>query len=83
MSDFMSNYFGPLDKSNCVYFLIISAIFFVLLVISIFGNLFILIKDYKKLDLKTVTGGLVMVFNIFLAYFVNRLLYGMCIKSLA
>jgi hypothetical protein len=83
MSDFMSNYFGPLDKSNCVYFLIISAIFFVLLVISIFGNLFILIKDYKKLDFKTVTGGLVMVFNIFLAYFVNRLLYGMCIKSLA
>ena len=83
MSDFMSNYFGPLDKSNCVYFLIISAIFFVLLVISIFGNLFILIKDYKKFDFKTVTGGLVMVFNIFLAYFVNRLLYGMCIKSLA
>ena len=83
MSDFMSNYFGPLDKSNCVYFLIISAIFFVLLVISIFGNLFILIKHYKKLDFKTFTGGLVMVFNIFLAYFVNRLLYGMCIKSLA
>lgn len=83
MSDFMSNYFGPLDKTNCVYFLIISVIFFILLVISIFGNLFILIKDYKKMDFKTVTGGVVMAFNIFLAYFVNRLLYNMCTRSLA
>lgn len=83
MSDFMLNYFGPLDKSNCVYFFIISVIFFILLVISIFGNLFVLIKDYKKLDFKTITGGVVMTFNIFLAYFVNRLLYGMCTKSLS
>ncbi len=28
MADFMTNYFGPLDKSSCVYFLIISVIFF-------------------------------------------------------
>lgn len=83
MSDLMSNYFGPLDKKNCVYFLIISVIFFVLLVVSIFGNFFILIKDYKKLDFKTVTGGVLMLFNIFIAYFVNRLLYSMCNKSLA
>lgn len=83
MSNFVTNYFGPLDKTNCVYFLIISAIFFILLVISIFGNIFVLIKDYKKMDFRTITGGIVMMFNIFLAYFVNRLLYTMCTKSLA
>ena len=83
MSDFMTNYFGPLDKSSCVYFLIISGIFFVLLVVAIFSNLLWLIKNYKQLNLRILTGGVVMLFNIFLAYFVNRLLYSMCNKSLA
>lgn len=79
----MSNYFSPLDKSSCVYFLIISAIFFVMLVIVIFINLFWMIKNYKQINFRIITGGIVMLFNIFLAYFVNRLLYSMCTKSLA
>jgi len=83
MSDFMTNYFGPLDKGSCVYFLIISGIFFVLLVVAIFSNILWLIKNYKQLNLRILTGGVVMLFNIFLAYFVNRLLYSMCNKSLA
>jgi hypothetical protein len=83
MLDLMSNYFSPLDKSSCVYFLIISAIFFVMLVIVIFINLFWMIKNYKQINFRIITGGIVMLFNIFLAYFVNRLLYSMCTKSLA
>jgi len=79
----MSNYFGPLKKDSCVYFLIISAIFFVLLVITIFINIFWLIKNFKQLNFRIFTGGVVILFNIFLAYFVNRLLYTMCSKSLA
>jgi hypothetical protein len=82
MSDLMSNYFGPLDKNSCVYFLVISLIFFILLVIAIFTQLFWVFNNYKQLNFKILTGGLVMVFNIFLAYFVNRLLYTMCTKSL-
>jgi hypothetical protein len=78
----MSNYFGPLDKNSCVYFLVISLIFFILLVIAIFTQLFWVFNNYKQLNFKILTGGLVMVFNIFLAYFVNRLLYTMCTKSL-
>ena len=83
MSSFMSTYFGPLDKDSCVYFFIISLIFFVLLVIAIFANLFWLTKNYSKLNFRIVSGGLLMTFNIFLAYFVNRLLFTMCSKSLA
>ena len=83
MSDFMSNYFGPLDKSSCVYFLIISVIFFILLLVAIFGNIFWIIKNYKQIDFKTISGGVIMMFNVFLAYFVNRLLFTMCTKSLA
>jgi hypothetical protein len=83
MSDFMSNYFGPLDKSSCVYFLIISVIFFILLLVAIFGNIFWIIKNYKNVDFKMISGGVVMMFNVFLAYFVNRLLFTICTKSLA
>jgi hypothetical protein len=78
----MNTYFGPLDKNSCVYFLIISIIFFVLLVIAIFGNLIWLIKNYQKINFRLISGGLLMMFNIFLAYFVNRLLFTMCSKSL-
>jgi len=79
----MSNYFGPLDKSNCVYFLIICIIFFAALVFTAFANIFWLFKNYKQLNFRIFTGGILMLFNVFLAYFVNRLLYTMCTKSLA
>lgn len=83
MAGFMTTYFGPLDKSNCVYFLIICIIFFATLVFSAFTNIFWLFKNYKQFNFRIFTGGILMLFNIFLAYFVNRLLYTMCIKSLA
>ena len=83
MTNFINTFFGPLDKKNCIYFFIISFIFFILLVISIFAHLFWLTKNYKQLNFKLATGGLLMIFNIFIAYFVNRLLYTMCSKSLA
>lgn len=83
MSDFMANYFGPLDKSNCVYFLIICVIFFLALIFVGFSNLLWVLKNYKQFNFRIFTGGILMMFNIFLAYFVNRLLYTMCTKSLA
>jgi hypothetical protein len=83
MSELMSVYFGALDKNSCVYFLIISIIFFILLAIAIFANIFWLFNNYKQLNFRLFTGGIVMLFNLFLAYFVNRLLYTMCTKSLA
>jgi hypothetical protein len=83
MSNFLANYFGPLDKNACVYFLIITIIFFVLLVIAIVSNLIFVFKNYNKLNYNIITGGLLMLFNIWLAYFVNRLLLTMCNKSLA
>ena len=83
MNDFMLNYFGPLNKDSCVYFLIISVIFFILLVVALFTQLLWVVKNFKHLNFRILTGGIVMLFNIFLAYFVNRLLYTMCTKSLA
>ncbi len=83
MSQLMARFFGPLDSGSCVYFFIIAFIFFVLLIITLFGQLYVLIKDYKQINFKVISGGVIMLFNLFIAYFVNRLLYTMCTKSLA
>ena len=83
MSDFMSSYFGPLDKQSCIYFLFLTMIFFALLVFTIIGEIIFVIRRYKEINFTVVTSGILLLFNSFIAYFVNRLLYTMCSKSLA
>jgi hypothetical protein len=83
MSNLMTNYFGPLDKSACVYFLIISVIFFITLLLVLGSELLYIFQNFNKLSFRMFTNGLLVLFNIFVAYFVNRLLYTMCSKSLA
>lgn len=81
--DFLNYISGPLDKNACIYFFVLTVLFFVVLVFAFVSELIILIKDYKKLTRENFIGGIFMLFNIYLAYFVNRLLYTMCNKSLA
>lgn len=83
MSDLMTKFFGPLDKSSCSYFLIICGIFLFILVITLFTEIFFFIKYANKFNFKYISHGILILFNIFLGYFVNRLLYTMCTKSLA
>ena len=83
MSDFMTTYFGPLDKQSCIYFLFLSMIFFAILIFTIIAEALFIIKRYKELDFRVFTSGVLLLFNVFIAYFVNRLLYTMCSKSLA
>jgi hypothetical protein len=83
MSDFMQTYFGPLDKQSCVYFLFLAMIFFAILIFTIIAEALFIIKRYKELDFRVFTSGVLLLFNSFIAYFVNRLLYTMCTKSLA
>jgi hypothetical protein len=82
MTDFMS-FFGPLDKSACVYFLIISVIFFISLLLILSSEIIYVVQNFNKLNFKMISSGIIILFNIFVAYFVNRLLYTMCNKSLA
>lgn len=83
MSGLMTRFFGPLDKSSCVYFLVISVIFFIALVILLGNEIIYIIQNIGKLNSRFVTNGFIIIFNVFVAYFVNRLLYTMCNKSLA
>lgn len=83
MTDLMSMFFGPLDKNACIYFYIVTVIFFIGFLILIVNEAIFIIQNVNKLSFRMITGGIVILFNIFVAYFVNRLLYNMCVKSLA
>jgi len=83
MPDFMTTYFGPLDKQSCIYFLFLSMIFFAVLIFTMIGEALYIIRRYKELNFTVFTSGILLLFNAFIAYFVNRLLYTMCSKSLA
>jgi hypothetical protein len=76
-------YFGPLDKQSCIYFLFLSMIFFAVLIFTIIGEIAFIAKRYKEINFTVITSGILLLFNAFIAYFVNRLLYTMCYKSLA
>jgi hypothetical protein len=83
MSNILSMIYGPLDKVSCVYFLVLTVFFFLALVAGLIGYIIVIFKDRKQIKFSNIIGGLYMLFSIFIAYFVNRLLYTMCNKSLA
>jgi len=83
MADLLSTFFGPLDKNVCVYFLIVSVIFFIGLITVGISEILFLIKNYNRIDFRMITVGVLVLFNVFLAYFINRLFYNMCSRSLA
>ena len=78
-----SSIYGPLDKQACVYFMFLTVVFFIILVLTLLSEVFFLIKNYKNITRGNIVTGILMLINIFIVYFVNRLLYNMCVKSLA
>lgn len=79
---FLERIAGPLDKNSCTYFLITTLLFFFILILTLLGDIFYTILNFKKINMTNFTSGILILFNIFLAYFVNRLLLTMCRKSL-
>jgi hypothetical protein len=82
MSDLINIFFGPLTKNSCFYFLFVTILFFIFLIFFLFAELFYIIKNYKNFNFRMLTNTLLLLSNLFLGYFVNRLLYTMCSKSL-
>ena len=80
--DFASIY-GPLDKKSCIYFLVITIFAFITLVTTFVFEMVYVFKNYKNLNIANIARGVLILFNIFIAYFLNRLFYNMCSKSLA
>jgi hypothetical protein len=82
MSDFITTFFGPLDKNVCSYFLILSMIFFFSLIVVLGMEVFFTIRHFKELNVRMATNGVLLLFNIFIAYFINRVFYNMCTKTM-
>lgn len=81
MFDFITTFFGPLHERYCVYFLAISAIFLVVFVIMFLAELRYIFLNYNKLNFRILFSGIAILFNIFIIYLTNRMLYTMCIET--
>ncbi len=81
MSDLMTTFFGTLNEKYCSYFLIISAIFLVIFVIMFLTEIRYIVLNYNKLNFRIIFSGIVILFNMFIVYFMNRMLYTMCIET--
>lgn len=84
--NFDLNYlFSPLSKEYCYYFYIMSIFFYVVLISFIILSLGYFIKNYnnlKEIKFVLLIYGIQVIVSLFLSYFVNRLLYSMCVNSL-
>jgi len=77
----MNSYFGPLGRDYCLYFLVMSIFFFVMIILGIIGIVGALISKGKKVDMLFLVHSIMLLLNAVLAYFVNRLLNTMCMNS--
>jgi len=83
MTSLQNMIFGPLSSDSCIYFFFLTAVFFFLLVIVLISGIIMVFKKPNEFTFKLAGHGLLLFFNIFIAYFTNRLLYTICNKSLA
>ena len=85
-SSFLATYFGPLKKSNCIYFYIFSLLGFLVMSLSVFMLFASLIYHYKKMTIYYFLQAAVSFLNVFISafllYFSNRLLNTICMKVL-
>lgn len=77
-----STIFSPLNKDSCIYFYILMIIFFVVMVITVMSGLLFAVTKPSKINFSLITHFILIIINIFLVYFVNRLYYSMCVNSL-
>lgn len=77
----LDKFLKPLSADYCLYFYLISLWFLISLVVLIGGSIMALVGK-KPLPKMFYLGTFYAILINFALYFQNRLLYGMCIKSL-
>ena len=78
----MNMLFGPLGKDSCVYFYFFSIFFYITFILAVVGLIGYIASRFDKLNNMHLINLAFAIVNSFLAYFVNRLLHTMCMKSL-
>lgn len=69
---------APVSNEYCYYFYILAVLFFVSTVVSLLTLALQLVKSFKSFKLIS----LLVPLNTFIMYFINRLLYNMCVGSI-
>lgn len=82
MNSLLNSYFGPLPKQWCLYFYFLSIIFGISFALSLISILGFMIFNFKKVNGLFIANSVMILINLLLAYFVNRLLNTMCVKSI-
>ena len=78
----LENLFTPLDKKYCIYFYYISIISFSFFVLIILSTTWCLAFQTKKINFIFCMNAFSIMISTFLSYFVNRLMYSMCVRSM-
>ncbi len=83
MIDNLADYFSPfVSKKYCLYFYILSVIAGTMFLLTIIVGSISFVKNYKKINVVLTLNWALLMANLFVVYFVNRLLYSMCNNSL-
>ena len=75
MRSFLSEYFGPMGKENCDYFLLLSILNAIIMVVVFIYLVF-------SYDSKNMLLLVLSILQSFVLYFHNRLLFNMCVNSI-
>ena len=78
MKNLFDQIVGPVSNEYCYYFYILAVLFFISTIVSLIKLGIDAVKSFKTFKLIT----LLVPLNAFIMYFINRLLYNMCIGSI-
>ena len=78
--DSFNNLFAPLGKEYCVYFYYMSVIGLLSFISTVISMFYLIIK--KKLDTYSAINSVTLLVSTLLSYFLNRLMYTICVSSL-
>jgi hypothetical protein len=81
MNDTMNYFFGPLSKEYCLYYYFLAVISAIIFTLTALSFAVVIVKS-KKIKAGMWLSMFNTLLSIFIGYFVSRLLYTMCVKSL-
>jgi len=81
--NYFKELFTPLvDKKYCNYFYYLSVISYFIFIFVVLSFVLLALFHSKILNLYIISNFISLIISVFLMYFVNRLMYSMCVKSL-
>jgi hypothetical protein len=79
---YMNALFGPLTKKYCTYFYLLSMFFFVASALSAVSMVLFSLKNGNQMTFERFSNAMFMFTSLFFNYFINRIMYSMCVGSL-